>query len=197
MKERKIEPIFTDEKKWKFNSCLNTYNESIYSDGYLLAANKLIKGLINNSSDQDYLIYPIIFLYRHHIELILKEIKKECLIYEENKNKNEKKDHKLIDLWEYIKPVANDFFDNEYAGQDKNKLHMDYIEHVINEITMIDDSSTEFRYPRHKNGKKTLKGITHINFLRMANHMTNLSEDLITILSCINEYNRLKLENNY
>jgi len=73
MKEtRKIEPIFTDEKKWKFNSCLNTYNESIYSDGYLLAANKLIKGLINNSSDQDYLIYPIIFLYRHHIELIPK-----------------------------------------------------------------------------------------------------------------------------
>jgi hypothetical protein len=31
-------------------------------------------GGVEKQSDQDYLVYPIMFLYRHHIELALKNI---------------------------------------------------------------------------------------------------------------------------
>jgi hypothetical protein len=196
MKEkRKIEPIFCGEENWIFNTCLGIYDDSIYYAGYLMAANKLSEELTINRSDQDLLIYPIAFLYRHHIELVLKAIKKECLIYEGKGN--DKKNHNIMALWKYIKPVANNFFDNEYADQNKDELHIGYIEHVITETNKIDKSSTEFRYSTLiKNGEKTLEGTTHINFLRMAKHMNYLSEDLMTILNCINEYNKIEYENN-
>jgi len=43
----------------------------LYSDGYLLAADRLVEGY-TESPPEDVLIYPILFLYRHHIELELK-----------------------------------------------------------------------------------------------------------------------------
>src|SRR5882724_8747168 len=48
-----------------------------YSEGYRMAARQLTEGIEakgERSSDQDYLVYPIIFLYRHHLELVLKRL---------------------------------------------------------------------------------------------------------------------------
>jgi hypothetical protein len=45
-----------------------------YSEGYHRGARILVQYVIDHGMDQGFLVYPIIFLYRHHVELVLKDI---------------------------------------------------------------------------------------------------------------------------
>jgi hypothetical protein len=45
-----------------------------YSEGYRRGARILVQYVVDHAMDQDFLVYPIIFLYRHHVELVLKDI---------------------------------------------------------------------------------------------------------------------------
>src|ERR1039457_6840457 len=45
-----------------------------YIEGYRRGARLLVEHVNEHGRDQDYLVYPIIFLYRHHIELALKNL---------------------------------------------------------------------------------------------------------------------------
>ncbi|MEP1141689.1 MAG: hypothetical protein ABJH44_15835, partial [Balneola sp.] len=64
---------------WKNNATLNYSSDelNIYSEGYKQAGDILSKRLQKNRNGLDFLVYPLIFLYRHHIELELKIIVKE------------------------------------------------------------------------------------------------------------------------
>src|SRR6266849_9877987 len=66
-----------DLPDWHNNACLNVmhgYDQIGYTEGYRRGARLLVEYVAENARDQDYLVYPIIFLYRHHIELALKNI---------------------------------------------------------------------------------------------------------------------------
>lgn len=74
----KEEVLFRDDLPdyWN-NACLNSMygsDEIAYIEGYRRGAELLVRYVNEAQRDQDYLVYPIIVLYRHHIELILKEI---------------------------------------------------------------------------------------------------------------------------
>ncbi len=43
-------------------------------EGYRRGARLLVEHVDEHARDQDFLVYPIMFLYRHHIELALKNI---------------------------------------------------------------------------------------------------------------------------
>jgi hypothetical protein len=69
----------------------------------------LVEHVIEHERDQDYLVYPIIFLYRHHIELALKNIIRRspyvidrALTHSERKHLNT---HRLDILWQDLKPM--------------------------------------------------------------------------------------------
>ena len=74
---RKEDVVVRDDlPDWQSNACLNYMGSDdryAYSEGYLRAARYLIEWILATASDQDILVYPIIFLYRHHIELVLKQ----------------------------------------------------------------------------------------------------------------------------
>ena len=61
---------------WKMNACLNISGDIThgYIEGYRKGAERLVEWVEVELTDQDYLVYPILFLYRHHLELRLKEI---------------------------------------------------------------------------------------------------------------------------
>jgi hypothetical protein len=72
---RKGDKLFRgDLRDWNNNACLRGGDEYAYSEGYRRGAQLLVQEVGETARDQDFLVYPIVFLYRHHIELALKRI---------------------------------------------------------------------------------------------------------------------------
>lgn len=70
--------LFRDDlPDWHNNACLNAtwgVDQAAYLEGYRCGARLLVEHVTEHARDQDFLVYPIIFLYRHHVELALKNI---------------------------------------------------------------------------------------------------------------------------
>lgn len=66
MTKQKFEPLFKSDSDWHNNACLNfQYDMSHgYINGYKLAADSLVVKVNETGRDQDYLVYPIVFLYK-------------------------------------------------------------------------------------------------------------------------------------
>ncbi|GEM_PF-6673689 len=120
------------------------------------------------------LIVPVIFLYRHSIELDLKSLyltlkSKECI--KKNTTPNRKKaveklnKHSLFNLWNMVNPLLHKY----YLANDCNKI-IKAVSKYIKELDTFDPDSIAFRYPysnKVSNNKfeKNLNNITHINLL--------------------------------
>lgn len=69
--------LFRDGDDWENNSIIrrSTSNQWLfYVEGYRIAAERLVDNVLTTQTERDTLIYPIVFLYRHYIEIQLKEI---------------------------------------------------------------------------------------------------------------------------
>ena len=181
---RKIEPVFCADGDWQANACLNWSHDPIelYAIGFKEAGDRIVEYVLTKARDQDVLIYPIAFLYRHYIELRLKEIIREGRILLEEGN-DFPKHHKIWDLWCTAKKIAIKAFENEDVPPD-----LKYAEHVINEFSRIDPESFSFRYPTTKQGDKTLDRVKYVNIRRLAMHVEELSRDLEGISTGISVY---------
>ena len=91
------------DSDWHNNACLNYMPDhgTTYTEGYRRAADILIKHIDESGLDQDFLVYPVLFLYRHHIELLIKQIVGLALVLSEEPDTDQyKKDnHNLNTLW--------------------------------------------------------------------------------------------------
>ena len=58
---------------WRANAHLEVHGDRYpYVAGYKDAADKEVEGAINDFSDN--LVYPIMFLYRHYLEIMIKQM---------------------------------------------------------------------------------------------------------------------------
>jgi hypothetical protein len=72
---RKSDVLFGSGADWQANACVKSIDATMaYQDGYRRAALHLAEYVCEVGHGQDYLVYPIVYLYRHHIELTLKSI---------------------------------------------------------------------------------------------------------------------------
>jgi len=72
---RKGEKLFRgDLRDWINNACLRQGDDYACREGYRRGAQILVQAVGEKERDQDFLVYPIFFLYRHYVELVLKEI---------------------------------------------------------------------------------------------------------------------------
>ena len=119
-----------------------------FGEGYHLAAKNLTENLIKKHNFPDYEGYPIIFLYRHSLELYLK-----FLIYKSAKLINFKSlkflqiklenSHKLIYLSNLAKDLLIKLFPNDKGLED---LMPEIIE-LCKQFETLDENSYSFRYP--------------------------------------------------
>ncbi len=61
---------------WRNNACLNPFRNEDYQyiAGFRLAAEILVESVTTNHREQDSLIFPIMYNYRHYLELSLKRM---------------------------------------------------------------------------------------------------------------------------
>lgn len=167
------------------NACMNydTNTKSQYIRGYRLAADTLIEQ-INKDGANDTLVFPIIFLYRHHIELLLKNIIDSSNILLENSPKP-KEGHKIEDLWNDAKGLIRKVFKTPKNNEPKE---FEIVTQVILQLAQIDPDSTSFRYAFEKNGKKNLSELNYVNFRNFREVIEPACQFLDGIDNCIGEY---------
>lgn len=144
----------------RLNACLDNYMGFFQlSDYYLKSANALIEESVADRSKLDVYIYSAVFLYRHSVELQLKE-----LVWMSNsllgEGKNFPYDHRLMEMWNTIEKNSKALLASDFP-LDKTEAH--YIKETLQEIRKHDPKSDSFRYPVGKKKQRSHPGLIHIN----------------------------------
>jgi hypothetical protein len=176
---RSTDQLFKSEKDWHFNACLdfrfrNSNREYGYIEGYKLAADALFEKVLQDRFVVDLVIYPMVFNYRHYVELSLKAILFRSGLVLETQGKP-KYSHNLEKLWEQLRPLLQTRF------KDHDFSVLDNVEKLILEFSGVDPKSTAFRYHEHNPGQKEpaitteTEAITHINVRNLFEVMGRLA----------------------
>jgi hypothetical protein len=163
--------LFGMNEPWHTNACLNyTYNMGdAYTEGYRRAADKLVDQVEATGREQDFLVYPIMFLYRQHLELLLKEIL--TLLYTlRERDKSYPHHHRLLNLWQECQPTLLKITEGE------GKEWFDAVTECIKQFDSVDPNSDGFRYPHQKDGTASVATIKHINLTNLKLIMADIAD---------------------
>lgn len=153
MRKLKVDDqLFVEAEDWWMNACLDWYPDptELYVVGYKEAGDSLVDSVADRNGTADSLIFPIVFLYRHYIEIRLKSLLHDGhrLLDKEHKQKSE---HQLSKLWPKVRDILVELW------PDGNKDDLSAFDSLINQFEQVDPRSTTFRYPKDFDGNNSLK----------------------------------------
>lgn len=171
--------LLASDRDWHNNACLNYMPDhgTAYTEGYRRAADILIRHIDETARDQDFLVYPVVFLYRHHIELQIKQVTglARQLLQGDDLSDSDKVTHNLNSLWETARKVLLQA-DDTLSSSDFIRVSA-----VVKALNEADLRATAFRYPRTREGGRSLEGVHYINTRRFGEQMAAASDDLDAI----------------
>jgi hypothetical protein len=129
-------------------------SEGTYIVGFQRAADMIVDTAQTDALNPDDLFFPVAYLYRHHLELMLKELVRlgiglgaldgcEKILGE----------HNLHKLWNNAKQLI------KLVWPDSPDDDVKAAEHLILEFHKLDPTGQAFRYARGKNGSPHLQGV--------------------------------------
>jgi len=125
-------------------------------EGYRETTNLLLEKLVDNKPEDwlkiDSLIFPLLFNFRHYLEIIIKDTIRYYRLYNKEIFSNEigfLKEHSLTELWKVLSPYLKSNYENEVSMDTDSKA----IENLLIEFDSIDKGSFSFRYPFNSNSK--------------------------------------------
>ncbi|MGK3115854.1 hypothetical protein [Candidatus Pantoea formicae] len=171
--------LLAGDSDWHNNACLNYMRDhgTAYTEGYRRAADILIRHIDETARDQDFLVYPVVFLYRHHIELQIKQVTglARRLLREDDPRGGDRGTHNLNSLWEVARRLLLQA-DDTLGPSDFRR-----VSDVVRALHEADLRATGFRYARTAEGGRSLQGIHYINTRRFGEQMAAASDDLDSI----------------
>lgn len=143
-----------------------------YAMGYKRAGDILVKYVADNDWDQDFLVYPITFLYRQYLELRLKEL---IFIGSALRDRHIKipTTHNLVSLWRQARPNI----EAVWPGSETNE-YLNLVEERLKEMYDLDSGSYTFRYPENTKGEPSLTGFRYINLQQLMDVIQGISNVL-------------------
>jgi hypothetical protein len=137
-------PLFDTKGEWLEVADLDWGEEYHYVEGYRAAARLAAKEATSYPGEADKFVYPVVTLYRHAIELLLKRI----ISYQETPETT----HNLHDLWKRAVVVI------EAEDAEISPDQVAAVGKRIMELHAKDKPATRFRYAGGGDRKKSLKG---------------------------------------
>lgn len=189
---RKGDVLFADGDDWVNNACLNFVKGSnavaLYSVGYRTGAERLAKYVLAEHLEQDTLIYPIAFLWRHYVELRLKGLLRSARLLKDE-DVDDKIDHRLLPLWQKLRPLL------EEIEPDGDQETLGAVEEIVMQFDLIDTDSFAFRYPTTKRGAHSLPmELLHINIRNLTEVMQRVASFLDAVDTMLGVYLEHKAE---
>ena len=174
---RKGDQLFTGsgDEGWQMNAQIHSHRDSGYGyvRGYRIAAQAMTQRLIDEKGwETNFLVYPVAFLYRHHLELMLKRLIVVGTFLEDKaltpaECNQTKKTHRLDLLWNILRPLIKSQCppaDDDIKG----------VSHYINELNKVDPESQSFRYALSTKDEPALSSIPYMNMAIFAAAMERL-----------------------
>jgi len=181
--------IFTRGKNFHLNACVGDnggpHTFFHYALGYYEAAKQVAENIMIDDYHVDTKVYPLLFLYRQYVELIIKHL----LITSSklaNKDIINIKGHEIDKKWRLLI--------HELDENSNLKAHIEnqsFIEELIMEISSIDNNGETFRYPLDLQGREHLKNVNIINIENVHSAMTLIYkyfEKIDLEIDMINDY---------
>jgi len=131
-------------------------DDSFFANAFKEAADKIIKELSRGEDPwhPDKFFMPVAYLYRHGLELQLKQLIKMGIkldfIERDDNVSSALVDHKLYQLWNYVMKIV------EHYWPEGPKEDINAAGRIIQEFHNIDKSGQSLRYAEDLSGKKTL-----------------------------------------
>jgi hypothetical protein len=153
--------LFAAGGDWGNNACLNFMGGdwTMYILGYKKAGDVLVEFVKETQSEQDILVYPIVFMYRQYLELRLKwliQVSYDLL----DRELDFPRTHKLDILWNRLRIMLPQI-EASVLSED-----LEAIDDAISQFCKIDPTSETFRYPTNKEGDNSLSPDVRIINLR-------------------------------
>jgi hypothetical protein len=176
--------VFGSREDWQLNACLNFVDTEsqwdLYADGYRRAGDILVDHAAATNSDQDILVFPIVFNYRQYLELRLKELLVLSRQLGDDREPIEP-DHPLLPLWGRVRENIE-----KYWPTDDN---FDAVEEIIKQFNDVDPRSFAFRYPVKKDfGTPSLPDQQHINLGQVRARISEIATVLDGVSALLSEY---------
>lgn len=169
--EQKIAPsILESDSDYWFNACLNYAPDqlALYISGYRGAAEILLEHVLSaRVAELDTLVFPIIFLYRHYIELRLKSLIK-CGSTLLELSLEIPYTHNISVLWKSCKDVFIKIWPDDIESIEET-------EREVMVFSELDPNSESFRYAQDKGGHPTLPGFKYINLTEVQKKMSKIT----------------------
>lgn len=137
-----------------------------YACGYKEAAERVYESWIALSDDS--LVFPIVFLYRHYVELRLKELLQSAERYLDLPREWQC-NHNIVDLWGHLAQLLPRIFPDEPGADLRNAGRL------IRELSEVDPFSFHFRYPEGKDARQHLDNLERLDIVSFADAMRRLS----------------------
>jgi hypothetical protein len=157
-------------------------SHNMMAEGYLEATKKLVEPIKSEAIGIDFLVYPIVFLYRQWFELRLKYIidhGRQLL----SQGSGYDKVHELDKLW----PVTQEIMEQVWAGYPR-PAEFELINRAVEDFRRFDADSQGFRYPIDRKGNPNLLGLDEINLGHFASEMDKIARFLDGAASAISVY---------
>lgn len=132
-------------------------DDSFLAVAYKEAGDKIVRELARGKDFQhpDMFFMPIAYLYRHSLELKMKEIVRLGIKLELLKADKKLQDvldgHSLYPLWNLIRSAVEAYW------PDGSKNDLNAAERIVQELHKVDKSGQNLRYSRDRSGKSTLE----------------------------------------
>jgi hypothetical protein len=185
----------TDDGRWRGLAHLGGLygvgaDSAVYATGYREAAEVLVQHVLAQGYHEDFLVFPIMFLYRQYVELRLKEIAAlgARLIDAQPPPANMMAKHELAPLWSFCRRIVEQA-DSGPASD------LDNAERTIDKIMWADRGSYAFRYATDKQGNRSLPaGLEEVDLGRVHEVMSGVGNLLDGIVDFIQAEQDLKDE---
>ncbi|MGX9569372.1 hypothetical protein [Pseudomonas sp. CFBP 5748] len=150
--------LFIQGDDWQHNAMLNWshFRADLYAFAYKDAADGLVEAMANRQVPLDSGIYPLLFLYRHSLELQFKLMLQSARALTGKKSKNYDK-HPLMPLWSELRHLLMGL------GLERSDANANAVHEFIRQLDDVDPDSMAFRYATTKSGKAHLPDVTYIN----------------------------------
>lgn len=151
----------------------------LMGEAYLNAAKVLVHKWSRSTPLTDFNAYPIIFLYRHALELLVKSVVlagRTRLSIPDKGIERALGGHSLTELWPTVEFV---FERTAWAKSTSDRKSLRKYRKIVREFDSVDPQSMSFRYPRKKRGGSLLPRHFTFSVPDFANRINSLCDDLL------------------
>jgi hypothetical protein len=192
LKEYKQNNLFRPGKNVHLNACVGRnggpYDFFAYSLGYFHAAKNLAQARNENSPLVDLQVYPLVFTFRHAVELALKDLAASLPRLWDEKDEV-KLTHDLLDNWQVVR-----LYITRPPVFDPTDAIVPAIDRIISDLIAIDPTGQAFRFPEARNGNRFLQDTSIINIEVISEAVDTVSEAMEYWHMVASEYWDLKCD---